>query len=99
MDLDRLNFLKSIKGDSLKNIINNHFESTMLLYNIMASFSDIDIRKNEQQLASFLIKFSNEKDAINSIDIFNNSKLHLYDRDFIIHCELCDLSSIMITIE
>ena len=79
-----IDFVGTLQSDDLIGTICNHFESTILLYNMTADFGDIVIKQKDQ--LSTHITFKDTNDSKKFSEMFNNTKLHLYDKEFSISC-------------
>ena len=77
---DRLNFAKSINHDNFERNIQNFFDQTMALYNLLGSRDDIDISANstENKNIEFILLTDSKEEANQLYDMIDGHTIPIY---------------------
>ena len=83
--MNRIDFTQSLKSNiSIEQIIKNHFDELMSIYNVLGEYGNIKIEGEfEEGAISFELKFKSKKDALVLYESVKNDRtVNIYDRQF-----------------
>ena len=86
--MDRCEFINSLSSSSdmsVEEIILNHFEEVMILYNLVGNCDTMSITVDNKIVDPFVISFDTKKDANIMQDLINGTFLHIYGYKYLIN--------------
>lgn len=82
--MDRIEFSKSIKDINITDLIKDHFNEIMILYDLMDKFNYTDISASiDKDIISFSIYFETIKEANIINQFINHMRIPVYDLTYI----------------
>lgn len=84
--MDRLDFTRSISYDNFEKDVQNFFDQTMALYELIGVRGDIDIcaeSNKERSKITFILLMENKKEASKVFESIENHKIPIYGHTYI----------------
>lgn len=82
--MDRIDFTHKVKSDiSVEQIIKDHFDEMMSLYNVFGEYEDFKIEGDFSDVISFGVKFKTKREALTLMKSNGTMRtISIYDRQF-----------------